>query len=64
MGDSQAKDMGELSDIVTRIQGIDVDKISNDSVARADLLHLANKLTVALEGPINRATDLAFKVNF
>lgn len=54
--------MEQLSDIVKRIQGINVDTLSHDQHAQSDLLQLARKLTVVLEGPVNRATDLVFKV--
>ena len=54
---------GTLIDIITRIQSVDVEKAADDAAARAELLLLARKLTDALEGPINRATDLVFKVS-
>lgn len=53
----------ELSDVIAHIQGLDAEKLVNNATAQAELLPLARKLTYILEGPVNRATDLAFKVS-
>lgn len=55
--------MDQLPDLLGKIRNVDVDSVSNDPVAQADLLKLARKLTAVLEGPVNRATDLVFKVS-
>lgn len=56
--------MDQLPDLVGKIRDVDVNGVSNDPVAQADLLKLARKLTAVLEGPVNRATDLVFKVSW
>jgi hypothetical protein len=54
---------GEITRIVARIQDLKVDKIADDLDARLELLRLSRKLTAVLEGPVDRATDLVFKVS-
>ncbi|KAF2702772.1 sterigmatocystin 8-O-methyltransferase [Pleomassaria siparia CBS 279.74] len=61
MNDSRGNQTSELSDVIARIQSVDVDQISHDPEAKADLLLLARKLTASLEGSVNRATDLVFR---
>ena len=63
MSDSRPDHASELSRIVARMQSVDVGQVSNNSEAQAELLLLARKLTAVLEGPINKATDLAFKAS-
>ena len=63
MDDSQANQSGELSRIIASIQNVDTEKIVHDDIGKTELLKLARKLTAVLEGPVNKATDLVFKVN-
>jgi hypothetical protein len=56
-------ELTELSNVLTDIQTFSVDRVLEDASARADLIYLAQRLTTVLEGPVNRATDLVFKVN-
>jgi hypothetical protein len=53
----------EITRIIARIQDLKVDRIADDHEARLELLHLSRRLTAVLEGPVNRATDLVFKVS-
>lgn len=54
-GDRAAALVAELGQITS-------DSINNDEEARHTALELSKKLTATLEGPVNRATELVFKV--
>lgn len=51
-----------LGSILSKLQGIKIREIENDEVVKNETLALARKLTATLEGPVNRATDLVFRV--
>lgn len=53
----------ELSTVLSGIQAFTAEGTLDNAPARADLLALAKRLTTLLEDPVNRATDLVFKVN-
>jgi hypothetical protein len=53
----------EISIVLSDIQTFTPEGVLDNAPARADLLALAKRLTTLLEGPVNRATDLVFKVN-
>lgn len=48
--------------LVSKLQAMDGSKILKDEAVRNETLSLARKLVATLEGPVNRATDLAFRV--
>ena len=57
MGESK-----DISKILAEIQTFNVTKIQDDPLSRASLADLAKRLTAILKDPVNRATDLVFKV--
>jgi hypothetical protein len=63
MSELQDTSMSELSRIIKTIQSVNVENITQDVTAKAELLTLSKNLTAVLEGPLNRATDLVFKVS-
>jgi hypothetical protein len=62
MSESTVKNDDTLA-LLSKLQAIDLAKIENDKTVRAETLALARKLSASLEEPINRATDLAFRVS-
>jgi hypothetical protein len=59
MSDPSTKDVKNL---IERLKNIDVTRVEEDENVKGEALALARKITSTLEGPINRATDLMFRV--
>jgi hypothetical protein len=62
MGDIADKDT-ELCSLVMKLQQIDVGQLSKDESVKLEALELSRKVTATIEGPVNRATDLAFRAS-
>jgi len=62
MSDTHAVGGDDLQGLITRLKTIDVTRIEEDESVKRDALALARKVTATLEGPVNRATDLIFRV--
>jgi hypothetical protein len=56
---SKSKDVKSL---IEKLKNIDVARVEEDEGVKGEALALARKITATLEGPINRATDLVFRV--
>jgi hypothetical protein len=54
---------GPLAAVLGAIQNVDIEQLMDDQALQAETLSLARKLTSMLEGSVNRATDLVFKVS-
>jgi hypothetical protein len=52
----------DIQSLITRLKNIDVARVEGDEDVKSEALALARKITSTLEGPINRATDLVFRV--
>jgi hypothetical protein len=52
----------DIQSLITRLKNIDVARVEQDEAVKGEALALARKITSTLEGPINRATDLVFRV--
>jgi hypothetical protein len=59
MSDPSTKDVKNL---IERLKNIDVARMEEDEDVKGEALALARKITSTLEGLINRATDLMFRV--
>lgn len=53
----------DLTQALQAIQDVDLSNVLKSRKSRTDLLALSRKLTNALEGPVDRATDLVFKAS-
>lgn len=62
MIDTNATAEDNLEALIAKLKSIDVSRVNEDEAAKGEALKLARKITATLEGPINRATDLVFKV--
>jgi hypothetical protein len=62
MTDTQLQKDEELKSLVEGLRNIDLDTLQDDPGLKHEALTLARKITGILDGPVNRATDLAFKV--
>jgi hypothetical protein len=62
MADTQLKKDKDLKSLVEGLRNIDLDMLQDDPGLKHEALTLARKITGILEGPVNRATDLVFKV--
>jgi hypothetical protein len=62
MGEAQTTSAGDLSRIVEGIKSIDLENVEKDKHVKEELLALSQKLTSQLEGPLNRALDLIWRV--
>jgi hypothetical protein len=62
MTDKEVEQNQELKILVDRLHSIDLDALSDNPDLKREALSLARKITGTLEGPVNRATDLVFKV--
>jgi len=54
----------DIRTLLSKLQNIDITQIEADESAKIRVLSLIRKITANLEGPINRATDLVFRVRF
>jgi hypothetical protein len=52
----------DIQSLIARLQNINVARVEGDEHVKGEALALARKIRSTLEGPINRATDLVFKV--
>jgi hypothetical protein len=52
----------DIQSLIARLKDIDVARVEADEGVKGEALALARKITSTLEGPINRATDLVFRV--
>jgi hypothetical protein len=52
----------DIQSLIARLKNIDVARVERDEDVKGEALALARKITSTLEGPINRATDLVFRV--
>jgi hypothetical protein len=52
----------DIKNLIERLKNIDVARVEEDEDVKGEALALARKITSTLEGPINRATDLMFRV--
>lgn len=62
MTDSNAVPGDDLQSLITKLKNIDVAQVAEDEAVKSEALRLARKVTATLESPINRATDLVFRV--
>jgi hypothetical protein len=49
--------------LLSRLREIDHTRVEHDQNVKDEALLLSRKLTASLEGPVNRATDLVFRVS-
>lgn len=63
MSDYPTAEGADVHSLVTNLQAIHKSQILKDEAVKIETLTLARKLVAALEGPVNRATDLVFKVS-
>lgn len=63
MTDTNAVPEDDLQSLITKLKNIDVAQVAEDEAVKSEALRLARKVTATLEGPVNRATDLVFRVN-
>ncbi|KAJ4359631.1 uncharacterized protein N0V89_000186 [Didymosphaeria variabile] len=61
MSDIRAAESDDVRSLVSKLQAIDSSKVLEDEAVKNETLTLARKLVAALEGPVNRATDLVFR---
>jgi hypothetical protein len=52
----------DVKSLIEKLKNIDVARVEEDEGVKGEALALARKITSTLEGPINRATDLVFRV--
>jgi hypothetical protein len=52
----------DLQSLITKFKSLDVARLAEDEALKSEALRLARKVTATLEGPVNRATDLVFRV--
>jgi hypothetical protein len=62
MTDTNTMPEDELQSLVKKLNSFDFTRVAADGAEKSDALRLARKVTAILEGPVNRATDLAFRV--
>jgi hypothetical protein len=62
MTDTNTRPEDELQSLVKKLNNVDFTRIAEDGAEKSDALRLARKVTAILEGSVNRATDLAFRV--
>ena len=62
MTGTQPQQAKEWRNLVEGLRNIDLDALQDDPGLKHEALTLARKITGILEGPVNRATDLVFKV--
>jgi hypothetical protein len=62
MKGTQPQQGKEWKNLVEGLRNIDLDALQGDPGLKHEALTLARKITGILEGPVNRATDLVFKV--
>jgi hypothetical protein len=52
----------DIKSLIERLKNINVARVEEDEGVKGEALTLARKITATLEDPINRATDLMFRV--
>lgn len=62
MADTSNVQRDDLRGLILQLKSLDVDQIEEDAGAKNDALALAKKVTASLEDPVNKATDLVFRV--
>lgn len=62
MHDNTTQRGDDLRSLIKKLQNVDVESVNENEALKIETLDLARKITAALEGPVNRATDLMYRV--
>lgn len=62
MSETQSSHRQDVQSLFSRLQEIDSSTVLRDETVKGEVLNLARELAATLQGPVNRATDLAFSV--